>query len=87
MALTIQVTKFKIRQYLLRANSPNLMLAKFSHYTVLSVGLSHHIHVLCGGSVALHDLTSEVGYSTYCTYSNGTWDPIERKKLAFRGFS
>ena len=34
MALTIQVTKLKIRQYLQRANSPNLMLAKFSRYTV-----------------------------------------------------
>ena len=29
--LRIQIAKFKFRQYLLRANSPNLML---SHYTV-----------------------------------------------------
>ena len=34
MALRIQMAKLKIRQYLLRANSPNLMLAKFSRYTV-----------------------------------------------------
>ena len=33
MALRIQIAKFKIHQYLLRANSPNLMLAKFSRYT------------------------------------------------------
>ena len=34
MALRFQITKLKFRQYLLRANSPNLMLAKLSHYTV-----------------------------------------------------
>ena len=33
MALRIQIAKLKIHQYLLRANSPNLMLAKFSLYT------------------------------------------------------
>ena len=33
MALGIQIAKLKIHQYLLRANSPNLMLAKFSLYT------------------------------------------------------
>ena len=32
MALGIQIAKFKFRQYLLRANSPNLMLAKLSRY-------------------------------------------------------
>ena len=36
MALRIQIAKFKFRQYLLRTNSPNLMLAKFSRYTVAS---------------------------------------------------
>ena len=36
MALRIQIVKFKIRQYLLRANLPNLMFAKFSRYTVCS---------------------------------------------------
>ena len=34
MALRIQIAKLKIRQYLLRANSPNLKLTKFSRYTV-----------------------------------------------------
>ena len=34
MALRIQIAKLNIHQYLLRANSPNLMLAKFSRYTV-----------------------------------------------------
>ena len=29
MALRIQIAKLKVRQYLLRANSPNLMLANF----------------------------------------------------------
>ena len=37
MALSIQITKFKIRQYQLAAVSPNLMLAKVSCYTVLSI--------------------------------------------------
>ena len=32
MVLRIQIAKFKFRQYLLRANLPNLMLAKLSHY-------------------------------------------------------
>ena len=34
MALRIQIAKIEFHQYLLRANSPNLMLAKFSRYTV-----------------------------------------------------
>ena len=34
MVLRIQIAKFKFHQYLLRANLPNLMLAKLSHYTV-----------------------------------------------------
>ena len=34
MVLRIQMAKFKPRQYLLRANSPNLMLVKLSRYTV-----------------------------------------------------
>ena len=36
MALRIQIAKFKFCQYFLRANSPNLMLAKLSHYTVIA---------------------------------------------------
>ena len=40
MALRIQIAKFKNCQYLLRANLPNLMLTKFSHYTVCIVQLS-----------------------------------------------
>ena len=37
LALTIcQVAKLKIHQYLLRSDSPNLMLAKFTRYTVLT---------------------------------------------------
>ena len=31
------VAKFKTRQYVLKTDSPNLMLAKFSRYTVLWV--------------------------------------------------
>ena len=34
MALRIQIAKFKLHQYLLRANSPYLMFTKLSHYTV-----------------------------------------------------
>ena len=34
MALQIQIAKFKFRQFLQRANSPNLMFAKLSHYIV-----------------------------------------------------
>ena len=46
MALRIQITKLKIRQYLLRANSPNLMLTKFSHYTVCDIhDFTSSIHV------------------------------------------
>ena len=36
MVLRIQIAKFKIRQYLLKANLSNLMLAKYSHYMVWS---------------------------------------------------
>ena len=36
MALRIQIAKFELCQYLLRANSPNLMLAKVSRYTVFT---------------------------------------------------
>ena len=42
MALRIQIAKFKIPQYLLRVNLPNLMLAKLSHYTVLQF---YHMNV------------------------------------------
>ena len=34
MMLRIQITKYKFCQYLLSANSPNLILAKLSHYMV-----------------------------------------------------
>ena len=34
MVIRIKIIKFKIHQYLLRANSPNSMLAKSSRYTV-----------------------------------------------------
>ena len=34
MAVSIQIAKFKLRQYEWRAISPNLMLAKVSRYTV-----------------------------------------------------
>ena len=34
MVLRIQIAKFKFCQYQLRANSPNLMLARLSRYTV-----------------------------------------------------
>ena len=34
MALRVQIAKFKFCQYLLKANSPNLMLANVSRYTV-----------------------------------------------------
>ena len=37
MVLSIQIAKFKIRQYQLRAFPPNLMLAKVTHYTVFLV--------------------------------------------------
>ena len=35
MAVSVQITKFKLRQYQQRAISPNLMLAKVACYTVL----------------------------------------------------
>ena len=35
LVLRIQITKFKLHQYILRANSPNLMLTKLFRYTVL----------------------------------------------------
>ena len=43
MALRIQITILKIRQYLLRANLPNLMLTKFSRYTAVYAMLARSI--------------------------------------------
>ena len=43
MALRIQIAKFKFRQCLLRANSPNLVLAKLSRYTV---DIVHHNYLI-----------------------------------------
>ena len=40
MVLRIQIGKFRFHQYLLRANSPNLVLTKPSHYTVLTWSFS-----------------------------------------------
>ena len=37
MALRIQIANFKFHQYLQRANLPNLMLTKLSHYTVYTI--------------------------------------------------
>ena len=37
MALRDQIAKFKVRQYQLRALSPNLMLTKVSRYTVYCI--------------------------------------------------
>ena len=36
MVLRIQIANFKFHQYLPRANSPDLMLARFFRYTVCS---------------------------------------------------
>ena len=44
MVLRIQITKLKIHQYLLKANSPNLMLAKFSRYTAVLEILYAAVH-------------------------------------------
>ena len=46
MALRIQIAKLKIRQYLPRANLPNLMLTKFSRYTVI-IGVGTCIYLSC----------------------------------------
>ena len=35
--LSTQIAKFKLRQYQLRAISPNLMLAKITHYNMVAV--------------------------------------------------
>ena len=35
MAVSIQIAKFKLRQYQWRAISPHLMLAKVTRYTVI----------------------------------------------------
>ena len=46
MMLSIQIAKFKFRQYQLRATLPNnLMLAKVTHYTVYAFIL----FILCRG--------------------------------------
>ena len=37
VALRIQIAKYKIRQFLLRVNSPNSMLTKLSHYMVAKI--------------------------------------------------
>ena len=37
MAVRIQIANFKLCQYQQRAISPNLMLAKVTHYTVCKV--------------------------------------------------
>ena len=41
MMLRIQIAKLKARQYLLRANLPNLMLTKISHYTIANQDIAH----------------------------------------------
>ena len=56
IALRIQIAKFNLRQYLLRANSPNLMLAKLSQNMVcyfdcacsssVTVGKGHQLYTL-----------------------------------------
>ena len=47
MALRIQIAKFKFRQYLPRANSPNLMLTKLSYYTVIYALIEHKVQIQC----------------------------------------
>ena len=54
MALRIQIAKFKFRQYLLRTNSPNLMLTKLSHYMVVSFSDSASSSELISQSSALN---------------------------------
>ena len=41
MTPSIQIAKFKFRQYQLRAVSPNLMLARFTRYTVYTPSDEH----------------------------------------------
>ena len=41
MVLRIQIAKLKARQYLLRANSPNLMLPKISRYMIANQDIAH----------------------------------------------
>ena len=56
MTLSIQIAKFKFRQYQLRAVSPNLMLAKVTRYTV-------HFHH--GNASATQWFVGEIIYSIH----------------------
>ena len=66
MVLRIQIIKFKFHQYLLRANLPNLMLAKLSHYTVF---LKSCGYILLGQANYIHSLAS----ASLSNYMRGRW--------------
>ena len=74
MALRIQIAKFKFCQYLLRANSPNLMLTKLSCYTVklyrrMDRKFQKIVVITCLYPLHSHSLISLRGvwYSVLCT--------------------
>ena len=55
MALRIQITKFKFCLYLLRANLPNLMLAKLSHYVVGILKILYLLYFTCSLYILTYD--------------------------------
>ena len=68
MALRIQITKFILCQYLQSVNSPNLMLAKLSCYTVLLLSefVSSHFSstAIIANSVKINSLQSNLSPMT-----------------------
>ena len=74
MALRIQIAKFKFRQYPVRANSPNSMLAKLSRYTVLL----NHLQQSCPSYLCMPPSTSTATPWIWApSYSNAPTLPAE----------
>ena len=76
MVFRIQIAKFISRQCLLRANSPNLMLAKLSCYVVIIIlNMYEKTIVYRRQSIAMHNLEVDTlidkfngSDTTFCPY-------------------
>ena len=74
MALSIQISKFKFHQYLLRAVLPNLTHAKVTHYNIMVLN-SHEIYSI--STLQHHDIsTMKIWLYTIQTITYHSWNQI-----------
>ena len=78
MAVSIQIAKFKLRQYQWRAISPNLMLAKVSHCTVSLACFGRYLStpLSCADNLKVYLGTNLVVFIPVQSLNSQSWESL-----------